>query len=213
MSIALAEMTPGFRDAVHGSQQVFRTLLDAMSLPGRVLPLPSAATDGVVAPEGLRRMSVGTACVLLSLLDAETSVRLHGDMASAGASAYFRFHTGVRAARPDEAAAFTVVHGDAVDEALWRRFDLGSDEAPQRGGTLVVEVDAIGEPEGDGVTLGLDGPGIETPRKLGVRGLSREFWQWRASLRRLMPRGIDIVIVCGTRIAAIPRSTRIELEA
>ena len=35
MSAVLADMGPGFRDQVHGSQQVFRTLLAAMAHPGR----------------------------------------------------------------------------------------------------------------------------------------------------------------------------------
>ena len=43
MSAALAEMTPGFRDATHGAQQSFRALLDAMSRPGSVFELPSTA--------------------------------------------------------------------------------------------------------------------------------------------------------------------------
>ena len=212
MSAALAEMTPGFRDAVHGAQKVFRTVLESMSLPGRVMTLPDAAVDGVVPPPGSPAMSVGTAAVLLTVLDAETSVRLCRGMASADASAYLRFHTGVRAARLDEAAAFTVAHAADVDDALWRRLDLGSDEVPQHGATLIVEVAGIGEQARDGVTLQLSGPGIETQCSLRVQGLSPAFWQWRMSLRRLMPRGIEIMLVDGVRIAAIPRSTRIELE-
>lgn len=211
MSLALAEMTPGFRDAVHGAQQVFRTLLEAMSLPGRVMLLPAAATDGVVPPAGVRALSVGTACVLLTLLDAETSVRLAGEVASADAQSYLRFHTGVRAARADESAAFTVAHAADVEEALCRRLDLGSDEMPQRGATLVVDVDGLGDAQ-DGIALQLDGPGIPSRQRLSVRGLSREFWQWRAGLPGLMPRGFELILVDGVRIAAIPRSTRITLE-
>jgi alpha-D-ribose 1-methylphosphonate 5-triphosphate synthase subunit PhnH len=215
MSVALAEMTTGFQDAVHGAQRVFRSVLDAMSFPGRVMDLPAAAIDGIEPPASLRPMSLGTAALLLTLLDAETSVRLVGDMSGVDALNYLRFHTGVRAARSDETAAFTVAHAADVFTTVWRRLDLGTDEVPQLGATFFVEVDELHEAGGDdddATGLRLEGPGIETHRRLYVRGLSRDFWQWRIELGRLMPRGIEIVLIDGVRIAAIPRSTRIELE-
>lgn len=209
MSAALAEMPPGFRDATHASQKVFRVVLEAMSRPGSVFALPEVALDGVIPPSGLRRMSAGTAAILLTLLDAETSVRLSGSMANADAVSYLRFHTGVRSAWMDEFAAFTVAHGDDVSGAVWQRLDLGSDEVPQRGATLVVQVDRLD----DGLALALQGPGVQSVNRLRVRGLSAGFWQWRIELQRLMPRGVDLILVGGDQVAAIPRSTRIVLEA
>ena len=208
MSAVLAEMTPGFRDATHGAQQTFRTLLDAMSRPGRVLALPPAAIDGIVPSAA---MSVGTAAVLLTLLDAETTVRFGASLAGPAAEAYLRFHTGARLAAADEAAAFTAVRGAEVDAALWSGLDLGSDAAPQRGATLIVEVDALGGPAP--TRLRLRGPGIESVQPLAVAGLSAEFWAWRTRLVAALPRGIELILVCGTRIAAQPRTTRIEQEA
>jgi alpha-D-ribose 1-methylphosphonate 5-triphosphate synthase subunit PhnH len=209
MSAALAEMTPGFRDATRSAQKVFRVVLDAMSRPGTVLALPDAALDGVIAPSGLRRLGTGTTAILLTLLDAETNVRLCASLASADAVSYLRFHTGVRSAWMDEFAAFTVAHADDVGETLWQRLDLGSDEVPQRGATLVVQVDGFDQ----GPALAMQGPGVQSVNHLRVRSLSLAFWQWRIELQRLMPRGIDLILVCGDRVAAIPRSTRIALEA
>ena len=213
MSAVLAEMTRGFPDATHGAQQTFRTLLAAMSRPGTVFRLPEAGMAGLEPPAsatpGSRPMSLGAAAVLLTLLDAETTVRLAGSLASAPALAYLRFHTGVRSAWLDELAAFTVARAAEVDAMLWSRLDLGSDELPQKGVTLIVEVDALGERAN--TQLRLRGPGIESVQALGVSGLSRGFWQWRTQLQSLLPRGIDLVLVCRTEIAAIPRSTRIVL--
>jgi len=213
MSAVLAEMTPGFRDATHGAQQTFRTLLDVMARPGVVSTLPAAALDGIEPPASAtpgRPMSKAAAAVLLTLLDAETTVRVAGTLASAAALAYLRFHTGVRSTWLDELAAFTVARAAEVDAPLCSRLDLGSDEAPQRGGTLVVEVDALGELAQ--TRLRLRGPGIESVQMLGVAGLSREFWLWRTRLQSVLPRGVDLVLVCGSEIAAIPRTTRIALE-
>jgi len=213
MSAVLAEMTPGFRDATHGAQQAFRTLLGAMSLPGRGVALADAAIDGIEPPPSAqagRPMSTGTAALLLALLDAETTVRLAGSLASAPALSYLRFHTGVRSAWLDEFAAFTAVRAAEADVSLWSRLDLGSDEVPQRGATLIVEVDELGDR--GSVRMRLRGPGIESAQALAVSGLTPAFWSWRIRLQSMLPRGIDLVLVCGTRIAAIPRTTRIELE-
>lgn len=206
----LAQMTSGFRDATHGAQQSFRTLLDAMSHPGRVFDLPPVAIDGIVPPPSAtpgRQMGIGTAAILLSLLDADTGLHLAGSLASAAAHAYLRFHTGVLPARPDGSAAFTVARADEVDAALWTRIEMGSDEAPQAGATLIVEVDALG-PDAD-TQLELVGPGIEATQTLRVSGLSSEFWRWRGGLQALLPRGFDLVLVCGARVSAVPRTTRI----
>jgi alpha-D-ribose 1-methylphosphonate 5-triphosphate synthase subunit PhnH len=214
MSAVLAEVTPGFRDAVHGAQQTFRSVLDAMARPGRIVELPASALDGLVPPASAvhgRPMSLGGAAVLLALLDAETRVRLAGSLASAPALAYLRFHTGVRSPWQEESADFTLARARDVDASLWTRLDLGHDEAPQRGATLLVEVDTLG---GDGGTrLRLRGPGIETSQPLSVGGLSHEFWLWRQRLQAALPRGIDLMLVDGARLAAIPRSSRITLEA
>jgi alpha-D-ribose 1-methylphosphonate 5-triphosphate synthase subunit PhnH len=208
-------MGRGFADAVQGAQQVFRTLLDATARPGRVLRLPSEALHGLQAPPAL---GAGTTALLLTLLDAETSVRLGAAPAGDAALAYLRFHTGAREALPGDAAAFQAWRcTDAVD-GCWAALDTGSDDAPQRGGTLIVEVDALhAAPAPLARTdrhagLRLHGPGIESAQDLRVDGLARSFWRERIALQPLFPRGIDLVLVCGTHIAALPRSTRITLE-
>jgi alpha-D-ribose 1-methylphosphonate 5-triphosphate synthase subunit PhnH len=214
MSATLAEMTAGFRDATHGAQQTFRAVLDAMSRPGQPIALPPTAIAGIVPPASAHAdepMSAGMAAVLLTLLDGEVSVRLAGSLASAAAVSYVRFHTGTRLASTDEIAAFTVVRAGDVDAPLWQGLDLGSDEAPQRGATLLVEVDALAERSH--IRLRLSGPGIQTSRTFGVTGLSAEFWSWRMRAVALLPRGVDVILVCGTQLAALPRTTRIELEA
>jgi alpha-D-ribose 1-methylphosphonate 5-triphosphate synthase subunit PhnH len=212
MSAVLAGITPGFHDAVHGAQRSFRGLLDAMSRPGRVVSLPAAATEGIVPPGDA--IGLGATALLLTLLDADTTLQLAGGLAGDAAAAYLRFHTGVRLTA-EGGADFTLARAADVDERLCSGLALGSDEAPQRGATLIVEVDALADAPHDGaegVRLCLRGPGIESLQRCGVSGLGRPFWEWRLGLQSLMPRGIDLVMTCGTRLAALPRSTRITLD-
>jgi alpha-D-ribose 1-methylphosphonate 5-triphosphate synthase subunit PhnH len=213
MSSILARMGAGFADPVHGAQQTFRALLGAMSEPGRVLTLPAAAIDGLAPQDVDLRppLIAGLAATLLTLLDADTPVQLAGSLDTDDARAWLRFHTGARAL--PRATAMTVARARDVDAALWSALDLGTDEAPQSGATLFVEVDALSErPLPGAVSLKLRGAGIADSRDLAVAGIALDFWRWRAALRSELPRGVDIVLVCGTRLAAIPRSSHVESE-
>jgi alpha-D-ribose 1-methylphosphonate 5-triphosphate synthase subunit PhnH len=74
-------------------------------------------------------------------------------------------------------------------------------------------VDALSaQPLPGAVALKLRGAGIAASRDLAVAGLSPLFWHWRTALRAELPRGIDLVLACGTCLAAIPRSTHVESE-
>ncbi len=213
MSALLARMGAGFADPVHGAQQTFRALLAAMSEPGTLRALPVAAVDGLAPSDAELRppMKLALAATLLTLLDADTPVHLAGSLGSADAAAWLRFHTGARAV--PGVAAMTAALARDVDAALWRALPLGSDEAPQSGATLFVEVDALSDrPLPGGAALKLRGAGIESARDLAVAGLPAAFWQWRIALQPELPRGVDLVLACGERLAAIPRSTRIESE-
>jgi len=214
MSNALAHMRAGFADPVHGAQQTFRALLGAMAEPGRLQMLHDAATDGLTPADCEMRppMGVALAATLLTLLDADTPAYLAGALGNDEARAWLRFHTGARDA--PAAAGMTVALARDVDEALWRALDLGTDEAPQSGATLIVEVDALSErPLAGAVALKLRGAGIETSRDLAVGGLPADFWRWREALQSELPRGVDLILVCDAQVAAIPRSTHIESEA
>ena len=214
MTTTLARMGAGFADPVHGAQQTFRALLVAMSEPGRLHTLPASATDGLVTEDAEMRppLDVAMSATLLTLLDADTPVHLAGTLGNDEARGWLRFHTGARAV-PSVTGMTAALAGD-VDAALWSRLDPGTDDVPQAGATLFVEVDALSEqPRPDGIALTLHGAGIETSRRLVVAGLSDAFWRWRVALQPELPRGIDLVLVCGRQLAAIPRSTRITFEA
>ena len=198
----LASMPRGFADATHHAQSVFRSVLDALSRPGRLQTLE--ASDGLQAPAPLSR---GLTALLLTLLDTETSLHLSASVASDAAWMYCRFHTGVQ--REDDAGQADFV----ATRASHARLDglrLGSDEAPQQGATLIVDTGSLALERG--AHLRLTGPGIEHEQRVGLCGLPLAFWQQRIAMQPLFPRGVDLLLVCGSQLIGVPRSTIMTLE-
>ena len=183
---------PGFADPVTDSQAAFRCVLDAMARPGRI--------HAVTAPAGPPPpLSRAAAAVLLTLVDAETPLFL--DEAAESARDWVLFHCGA-----------PLVAAEAADFALALRplaldtLQAGSDEAPELGATLVLQVEALGE----GAALRLSGPGLATPAGLRVRGLPPGFAAEWAANRARFPRGVDVILCAGDQLAALPRSVRIK---
>ena len=197
----LATMPRGFADATHDAQSVFRSVLEALSRPGRLQTLD--ASDGLQAPAPLSR---GLTALLLTLLDTESSLHLNGSLASDAAWMYCRFHTGVQ--REDTPQADFVAMRSA--EVSLDGLRLGSDEVPQQGATLIVDTGSLALERGTG--LRLTGPGIEHEQRLGLCGLPLAFWQQRIAMQPLFPRGVDLLLVCGSQLIGVPRSTLITLE-
>jgi alpha-D-ribose 1-methylphosphonate 5-triphosphate synthase subunit PhnH len=180
---------PGFADPVLDAQASFRAVLEAMSRPGRV----ETVTPPPEVPPGL---SPAAAAMLLTLVDAVTPLRL---AAGAEAEAWVRFHCGCPMRR--DGAAFVL-----DPTATLMELDAGTDEEPEHGATLILEVAALEEGSGWRLT----GPGIRDAHRLHVRGAPAGFVaDWTRSRARF-PRGVDAILCAGTRIAALPRTVRIE---
>ena len=184
-------ISPGFRDPVLGAQAAFRAVLDAMSQPGRILTLTEVPAAPPAVPPAM-------AALALALCDAQTPV-WHD--AGDAAAAWLEFHLGARLVSQQH-AAFLLASGAMPALA---GLQLGSDEAPQDGATLLLRVDGLGHGQG----LLLEGPGILGQAQLAVAGLPAGFVAARAALAPLLPRGLEIVLCCDATLAAIPRSTRI----
>jgi len=198
----LAQMPHGFADATHDAQSVFRSVLEAMSRPGRLQTLQ--ASDGLQPPAPLSR---GLTALLLTLLDTETSLHVGGSLASEAAWMYCRFHTGVQRAVEATQADFVAMRAsDAHLEGLQQ----GSDEMPQHGATLIVDTGSLALELGTGLRLA--GPGIEHTQRMGLCDLPVAFWQQRIAMQPQFPRGIDLLLVCGSQLIGVPRSTVITIE-
>ncbi|MCW7541332.1 phosphonate C-P lyase system protein PhnH [Aquabacterium sp. A7-Y] len=199
---SLADLPAGFADPVHETQQVFRRLLDAMSRPGRIYAVDAARLS---PPAGL---GAAAAAVLLSLADPELRVWLCPSYAEGRLADWLRFHTGARIVASPEAADWLVLPAASASPELWSQAGAGTDEAPHTSATLLIDLPQLG----DAPRLRLRGPGIEHEHTLAPEGLEAAFWRARIAREADFPRGADLVLACGERLAALPRSTRIALE-
>jgi alpha-D-ribose 1-methylphosphonate 5-triphosphate synthase subunit PhnH len=191
-------LAPGFSDPVLASQAVFRTVMEAMARPGTIAELDVAITSP--APLG-----VAAAALALTLLDFETLFWLDPMLAAApDVDGWLKFHTGAPRAADPASAAFAFVATSATVPGF-DAFDLGSIEYPDRATTLVLEVETLN----DGDVFHLSGPGIKESRTFAAAPLPADFADRMAANRALFPRGVDIVLTCGRRLAALPRSVQL----
>ncbi len=175
-------MRAAFANPSAESARAFRSIMTAMARPGTVHALDAPA------PEGL---SPAAAAVLLVLADGTTPVwtRTGTD--------WLVFHTGAPIAADRGGAVFAVGTWDALMPLS--DWSVGTPDYPDRSATLIVEVETL-----DGPGTRLTGPGIETEITLPLPDAAL-----LAANAALYPLGLDLILTCRDRIAALPRSTRI----
>ena len=141
-------------------------------------------------------MAAGVA--LLTLTDATTPLHLAGGADRAAVRDWVAFHIGAPLVAA-EAADFALGTWAALQPVS--RFRIGQPDYPDRSATLIVEVDRL---TNHGATL--TGPGIETATWLSLPETGAF-----AANRARFPLGFDCLFTFGSRLAGLPRSTRVEV--
>lgn len=184
----------GFESPVFGAQAAFRAVMDAMARPGTIADL--GHTVSAPAP-----LETAAAAFLAALADYDSPVWFEADDAQA-AGAWVEFQTGAPVIANPEQAAFAVLSkGSSVGG--WSRFSIGTASYPDASATLLLPVESlIG-----GAELILTGPGIETEARIAPRGLPDGFVAAMQANAALYPLGLDVLLVCGSALSALPRTT------
>lgn len=196
----LDSLCGGFTDPTHQSQTVFRKLLATLSEPGTIQQLAPMETP---VP-----LSAAAYQVCLSMLDQETPLWLSPYFEThAGVANSLRFHCGCAIVDKPAAASFGLLY--LSDEIDLTAFDSGSDAYPDRSATLILEVSSLE----DSGNLVLTGPGISGNRRVAIEGLDEHWLNDLALNRQHFPCGVDLIFTCGSRVMALPRTTRIENES
>jgi len=219
-------LSPGFADPVADAQACFRAVLDAMARPGRVHEV-----RGLMAPAPLCNAA---GAVLLTLVDHETALWL--DPAAAAARGWIAFHTGAPIVDTPATAMFALAlslpdpappapsqpvpslpprsqpAGSRPDPTpptsplALSALPAGMDEAPETSATLIVQVASLSS----GRRFRLSGPGLREPATLAVDGLPADFAAAWALNHGRFPRGFDLVLCAGDRLAALPRGVAMQ---
>ena len=192
--------TSGFADPVLSAQSSFRALMAAMARPGTICAL----TETVAAP---RQLSHAAAVVALALCDQDTPVWLDAGLAGTDVPYWLRFHTGAPIVSETGRAAFAFV-AEPQNAPPFDAFPLGTAEYPDRSATLVLQVESLE----DGPAFTLSGPGIKGQSMIRARPLPQDFGHRLVNNRALFPRGVDLLLVTDTAIAALPRSVQLADE-
>lgn len=197
MAVLTSAPAAGFSDPVQQSQTSFRALLDAMARPGRVA---SIAAD-IGCPAG---MAPALAAAALTLCDLDTPVWLGPGFDTQIVRDWLRFHTGAPIVVKADAASFALLDAAQPLPSL-DIFNLGTDEAPERGATLLVQVESL---KGE-AAMQWRGPGIKDGIAMPFCGLPKPLWRQRAMLNAAFPRGLDLYLCCSADLVGLPRSTAI----
>ena len=197
-ALATTAVEGGLADPVFDAQAIFRLLMGAMAEPGTVADLGAR----VAAPAPL---VPAAAALMATLADGDTPLFLPAPTGAGEAAAlWLRFQTGAPVTDEPATAHFALL-AEGDDPAGWARFRRGTPDYPDRSATLLLPVRSLH----GGDALVLAGPGIAAERRVAPLGLPGGFVAAMARNRAGFPLGFDLVLVCGTAILALPRSTRI----
>src|SRR5690348_972405 len=198
MMTTIAELPAGFADRVLSAQSTFRSVMDAMARPGAVQRV--VASVGTPGP-----MMCGTAAIALTLFDHDTPIWLDAKMSETNEVAkWLKFHSGAPVVEDASICSFALIdNGDALPDLS--RFSFGTNEYPDRSTTLILQVDSLKH----GSAFELRGPGIDGTTTLRAMIEPVNLFDRLAVNETLFPRGVDVVLVSGEAIVAIPRTTRL----
>lgn len=163
-------------------QHAYRQLMQAFANPGQIETL---SEDALLL-------------TLATLLDGATSLAdVHGLISALDLA---RLETVNDA---PETAHFILADGTQVPE-----FSpcLGTLESPEGGATLLLTVAAFNH----GASYTFSGPGVDGARNITVQGLNPAWLDSRESWNAAFPMGVDIVLLAGKQVMALPRTTRIK---
>lgn len=186
----MVSLAAGFDEPVFGTQLAFRSIMEAISFPGRVLE--------VVRPQGQPKgwpSSLAAGC--LTLLDSDVTVWL--DCEDPDALHYLKFHTGCRISPRPEDADFAIIFDVAL--APFQQFKIGTDQYPDRSATLLIACESLT----DGAPIDASGPGIKLTNRIAPDIGNSKFWGIWADNNSVYPLGFDVFFFSDNAVLALPR--------
>lgn len=171
-------------------QQVFRSLLDGFSYPGRITACADPETTACLA-------------ILIALVDGETT--LSDPQQLLNPALWSKLET--RPCTPEK-AAFILLDGAKSPDL---KPCTGTLETPETGATILLRVAALHTGLTGNLSLQLSGPGIEATTSISVDGLHSAWITARQKWIAAFPLGVDLLLCDEHHFVAIPRTTQIAM--
>jgi len=193
----------GLHDPVLGSQSIFRSMLEALSRPGVPVHIPALGVEGpdALPPEVLT--------LLISICDHDTPIWLEEPLRASPLAKWLAFHCSAPMTADPLQASFAVLHGPSAPSAMLDQFALGDVRYPERSTTVIFCCDDLTS----GAPIALTGPGVEARLAIRPSGLPDDFVTMAQVNHESFPRGVDVLLVAGSQMIGLPRSTKLEREA
>ncbi|MDS0462110.1 phosphonate C-P lyase system protein PhnH [Klebsiella pneumoniae] len=173
-------------------------MLKAMSEPGVIVSLQQLQ-------HGWQPLNVASTSLLLTLADHETPVWLASALYNDLVGQNLRFHTGAPLVDQPQQAVFAVAN-DGISAEQLNVLSAGTVTAPETGVTLIVQLASLS----GGRMLRLTGAGIAEERMIAPQ-LPDCIIDELTERPHPFPLGIDLILTCGERLLAIPRTTHVEV--
>lgn len=176
------------------SQRVFRSLLAALSEPGRVVPLDGPT--GIPA-HLLPLLALANQDLPVAVVDRDG---LGGRLVADATGAEL---VGLADARLVAVAA-------PVDARVLEHLSAGSHEEPERAALVILAAAALSDRHVGPTSFWLSGPGVPGQRRISVDGVPAGAFDLLAQRNRDHPCGLDVLLVAGDGVVGLPRTCRIE---
>ena len=193
----------GLYDPVLGSQSIFRAMLEALSRPGVPAHIPALGVEG---PDALPPQVL---TLLISICDHDTPIWLEQALRASPIARWLAFHCSAPTTADPLQASFAVLHGPLAPSAMLDQFALGDVRYPERSTTVIFCCDDLTS----GAPIALTGPGVEARLTIRPSGLPDDFVAMAQANHESFPRGVDVLLVAGSQMIGLPRSTKLEREA
>ena len=154
---------------------------------------------------GWQPLNVASTSLLLTLADHETPVWLASALRNDLVGQNLRFHTGAPLVDQPQQAVFAVAN-DGISAEQLNVLSAGTVTAPETGVTLIVQLASLS----GGRMLRLTGAGIAEERMIAPQ-LPDCIIDELTERPHPFPLGIDLILTCGERLLAIPRTTHVEV--
>jgi alpha-D-ribose 1-methylphosphonate 5-triphosphate synthase subunit PhnH len=193
------------------TQKTFRTILQAMSHPGRVYRLEQESEVRSQKSDKYNLSSVfyPLFSVLQTLLDHEVTFNVFGHQREEWEYRIIRA-TGSRTANIEE-ADFVIIPSGGSDGAILHA-KRGSLEYPDTGATVIYSVHPLSARDNGGVRVTLKGPGINGEITPFIGGIKKDEFHYLKEINSEYPLGVDSIFIdAESRLMCMPRSTKTEV--